>query len=410
MRILCADALADHLLEPLRQLGHEVEVDPALTVDTLPVALAANPADIVVVRSTKVSSDAINASNKLGLIVRAGAGTDNIDKLAASERGVYVANVPGQNAIAVAELAMGLLLSIDRNIPAGVADLVNGTWDKARYSKADGIYGKTLAIIGLGEIGLALASRARGFGMNVIALAKPGRSPRTLDRLEAAGIDLVESLDDLLGQANVVSLHVPKSPETTGLVDDDFLAKMQPGAILINTARGEVVDGEALLAAMDNHGIRAGLDVWPNEPTTSTGDWESALSAHPNVVGSHHIGASTGQAQAAIAAGTVQVIEAYLAGDVINCVNLVDEPAGTITLTVRHLDKVGVLAKIFGSLRGAGLNVQQMENNLFTGSVAAVASINLEHAPSNELIEQLESDADVLAVSVVHAPTAGAGR
>ena len=233
MRILCADALADHLLEPLRQQGHEVEVSPELTADTLPTALAENPADILVVRSTKVTEDAIAASNKLGLIVRAGAGTDNIYKLAASHRGVYVSNVPGQNAIAVAELAMGLMLSIDRNIPAGMADFANGKWDKARYSKADGIYGKTVAIIGLGEIGLALATRAVSFGMTVTALAKPGRSQRTLDRIDAAGITLVDSLDELLSAADVVSLHVPKSPATAGMVDAEFLAKMQPGAILL---------------------------------------------------------------------------------------------------------------------------------------------------------------------------------
>lgn len=400
MRILCADALAEHLLEPLREQGHEVEVNAGLTIDTLPAALAENPADILVVRSTKVSKDAINASSQLGLIVRAGAGTDNIDKVAASERGVYVSNVPGQNAIAVAELAMGLMLSIDRNIPAGMADLAQGTWDKARYSKADGLFGKTLAIIGLGEIGLALATRAHGFGMAVTALEKPGRSQRTLDRLAASGIELVPTIDDLLAGADVVSLHVPKSPETSGMVNAEFFAKMKPGAILLNTSRGEIVDGEALIAAMDEQGIRAGLDVWPDEPGTSTADWESALSVHPNVVGTHHIGASTGQAQAAIAAGTVEVIEAYLSGRVINCVNLVNETVGRVTLTVRHLDKVGVLAKIFSSLRAAGLNVSQMENNLFTGSVAAVASINLEHAPTEELLAQLESDADILAVSV----------
>lgn len=403
MRILCADALDNDLLEPLRTGGHDVVVEPSLTGETLPEALADNPADIVVVRSTKVTEDAIIASSRLGLIVRAGAGTDNIDKEAASNRGVYVANVPGQNAIAVAELAMGLLLSIDRNIPAGVADLAEGKWDKARYSKADGVFSKTLAIIGLGEIGLALAERARAFGMRVTALAKPGRTAATLTRLDAAGIELVDSLDELLGGADVVSLHVPKSEETTGMVDADFLAKMAPGSILLNTSRGEVVDGAALLTAMDDRGIRAGLDVWPDEPRTSNEDWESDLSSHPNVVGTHHIGASTGQAQAAIAAGTVEVIEAYLGGRVINCVNLVSEPAGGFVLTVRHLDKVGVLAKIFSSLRGAGLNVKQMENQLFTGSVAAVASIQLEHEPEDDLIRQLETDDDVLAVSLAPA-------
>lgn len=400
MRILCADALADDLLEPLRTQGHEVVVDAGLSVDTLPTALAENPADVLVVRSTKVSREAIAASERLGLIVRAGAGTDNIDKAAASERGIYVSNVPGRNAIAVAELAMGLLLAIDRHIPAGMADFANGKWNKSLYSKADGIFGKQLAIIGLGEIGFALAERAAAFGMEVRALAKPSRSARSLKRIDDTGISLVDSLDELLATADVVSLHVPKSPETIGMVDADFLAKMVDGSILINTARGDVVDGLALIAAMDARGIRAGLDVWPDEPGDSTGEWHSALSSHSNVVGTHHIGASTAQSQAAVAAGTVEVIEQYLAGRVINAVNLVDEPSGGLTLTVRHLDKVGVLAKIFDSLRAAGLNVKQMENNLFTGSVAAVASITLERAPTNELLDQMTNDADILAVSL----------
>ncbi len=400
MRVLCADAIADDLLAPLRDAGHEVLVEADLSADTIPARLAELPVDVLVVRSTKVTAEAIESSATLGLIVRAGAGTDNVDKDAASARGIYVSNVPGQNAIAVAELAMGLLLAIDRHIATGMADLMAGQWNKGKYSKADGIYGKTLAIIGLGEIGFALAERANGFGMNVIALRKPGRTAAALARLRSAGISLVDTTDELLAAADVVSLHVPKSPETVGMVDADFLSKMKDGAVLLNTSRGEVVDGDALVAAMDAKGIRAGLDVWPGEPSGKAGEWTSPLSVHPNVVGSHHIGASTQQAQNAVATGTVDVIEQYLAGRITNCVNMVDDPGGCAVLTVRHLDRVGVLAKVFQTLRSGGLNVQQMENQLFTGSVAAVASINLEHAPSEEVLAAISSDDDVLAVSV----------
>lgn len=400
MKILCADALADDLLAPLREAGHDVVVESDLSVDTLPARIADLAPEVLVVRSTKVSAEAIAASTSLGLIVRAGAGTDNVDKDAASARGVYVSNVPGKNAIAVAELAMGLLLSIDRHLAVGDADLVAGQWNKGKYSKADGIYGKTLAIIGLGEIGFALAERANAFGMSVIALRKPGRSSASLARLRSAGITLVDTMDELLVAANVVSLHVPKAPETTGMVDAEFLSKMQDGAILLNTSRGEVIDGDALIAAMDSQGIRAGLDVWPDEPSGKTGEWESPLAKHPNVVGSHHIGASTQQAQNAVASGTVEVINAYLAGRISNCVNMVAESTGCAVLTVRHLDRVGVLAKIFETLRTAGMNVQQMENQLFTGSIAAVASINLLSEPPEDVLAAIEADADVLAVSV----------
>jgi D-3-phosphoglycerate dehydrogenase len=402
MKILCADALAAELLQPLRDAGHEVFVEPDLDADSLPARLEGDTVEVLVVRSTKVTEAALSASSSLGLVVRAGAGTDNVDKNAASALGIYVSNVPGQNAVAVAELAMALLLAIDRHIASGMADLRSGAWNKGTYSKADGILGKELAIVGLGEIGFALAERARAFGMTISALRKPGRSDASLSRIRSAGIRLVDTMDELLANADVVSLHVPKAPETVGMVNADFLSKMKDGAILLNTARGEVVDEAALLAAMDERGIRAGLDVWPGEPSGKSADWTSALSTHPNVVGSHHIGASTAQAQAAVASGTVGVIEAYLAGRVVNCVNLVDEPMGAVVLTVRHLDKVGVLAKVFATLREAGANVQQMENQLFVGSVAAVASINLDHEPDAGTLQQIAGDDDILAVSLSH--------
>jgi D-3-phosphoglycerate dehydrogenase len=402
MKILCADALADDLLSPLRDAGHDVCVEPDLTADSLPERLSGDTVEVLVVRSTKVTADAIGASPSLGLVVRAGAGTDNVDKDAASARGIYVSNVPGQNAVAVAELAMALLLAIDRHIAPGMADLRAGQWNKGRYSKADGILGKEIAIVGLGEIGFALAERARAFGMTVTALRKTNRSDAALARIRAAGIRLVDDMETLLATADVVSLHVPKAPETIGMVNDDFLAGMKDGSVLLNTARGEVVDEDALIRAMDERGIRAGLDVWPGEPSSKNGEWSSALSQHPNVVGTHHVGASTEQAQAAVAAGTVGVIEAYLNGRVVNCVNLVDEPMGEVVLTVRHRDRVGVLAKVFATLREAGTNVQQMENQLFVGSVAAVASINLDGEPGADIIEKIQSDDDILAVSVSH--------
>ncbi len=400
MKILCADAIASELLVPLTDAGHVVLVEPDLSADTIPARLAEWPADVLVVRSTKVTEAAIAASSDLGLIVRAGAGTDNVDKVAASAAGVYVCNVPGQNAIAVAELAMGLLLAIDRHIASGMADLANGQWNKGRYSKADGIFGKQIAILGLGEIGFAVAERARAFGMSVTALRKQNRSGSSLARIRSAGITLVDDMDTLLGEADVVSIHVPKSEDTIGMVNADFLAKMPERAILLNTSRGEVVDEAALLAAMDERGIRAGLDVWPNEPSGKSTEWSSPLSTHPNVVGSHHIGASTAQAQNAVANGTVEVISAYTTGQVINCVNLMSEWSGEAILTVRHLDKVGVLAKVFDSLRSAGLNVSQMDNEVFEGAVAAVASISVNVEPSSELIDTLSSDDDILDVSV----------
>ena len=404
MKILCADAIVTDAFSPLISSGHDVVVEAGLTAKTLPQRLSELAPEVLVVRSTVVTAEAFAATPSLGLVVRAGAGTDNVDKVAASERGIYLCNVPGQNAIAVAELAMALLLAIDRHIAPGMEDLANGQWNKGKYSKADGVYGKTLAIVGLGEIGLALAERARGFGMKVMAVKKANRTPAAQARLRSLGIVLADSIDDLLGAADVVSLHVPKAPATTGMVDADFLARMRDGAVLLNTSRGDVVDEQALIEAMDERGIRAGLDVWPGEPSAKATEWSSPLSTHPNVVGSHHIGASTRQAQHAVASGTVEVIEAYTQGRIISCVNLEDEAAGSAVLTVRHLDKVGVLAKVFETLRAAGLNVRQMENELFTGSVAAVATINLEAPPSEEVLSAIAEDDDILAVVLSSEP------
>lgn len=401
MQILCADSIDATLLQPLVDSGHEVFLEPDLAEETLAGRLAGNPIDVLVVRSTRVNADALAAGVNLGLVVRAGAGTDNVDKLAASALGIYVSNVPGKNAIAVAELTMGLLLAIDRHIAMGASDLSSGVWNKGLYSKADGIFGKQLAILGLGDIGFAVADRAVAFGMSVTALRKPGRSDAAQARIRSAGIRLVDTMDELLGEADVVSLHVPGSDDTNRMCSAEFFVQMKDGAVLLNTSRGDVIDPDALIDAMDNRGIRAGLDVWPDEPANSTGEWTSPLSTHPNVVGSHHIGASTIQAQMAVAKGTIDVIRAYCDGSVVNAVNMETDRLGSIVLTVRHLDKVGVLAKVLQTIRAAKLNVLQMENQLFSGGVAAVATINLVSLPSDEFLEAIASDDDVLAVSYV---------
>ncbi len=397
MKILFADSVDESRLEQLTTHGHECVVNSGLDADSIPSAIAG--VDVLVVRSTKVTADAIAASSQLSLIVRAGAGTDNIDKSAASEAGVYVCNVPGRNAVAVAELTMGLLLAIDRRIADNTADLRAGVWNKGIYSEADGIQGKHLGIVGLGDIGLAVAERAKAFGMTVSTVRKDGRSPAVQAMIRSVGIRLVDTQDQLLAESDVVSVHVPKSPDTAGLVNKDFLAKMADDSILLNTSRGEVVDEEALLEALNTRGIRAGLDVYANEPSGKTADWTSDLAQHPRVVGTHHIGASTNQAQEAVADGTVETILAYLSGNIRNCVNLATVPTGPTTITIRHHDKVGVLAQIFQTIRSKGINVQQMSNQVFAGGGAAVATMTLASDPADSLVDALNQIAEVIAVT-----------
>jgi D-3-phosphoglycerate dehydrogenase len=301
----------------------------------------------------------------------------------------------------VAELTMGLLLAIDRRIADNVADLRSGQWDKTRYSKADGLLGKTMGIIGLGSIGLAVAERATAFGIHVQSLAKPGRPAYAVARAEELGITMCDSTPELVSSSDIVTLHVPSSEDTRHLVDDGFLDQMRDGAILLNTSRGDVVDERALLEALDAGAVRAGLDVFADEPGSGKGPWDSPLGRHPNVVATHHIGASTEQAQRAIAAGVTEIVDAFVAGEARHCVNLDPTRLGSITLTVRHLDRVGVLAQVLDRLSSAGLNVEHMENRVFRGGHAAVASIDVAGQTSDALLADLRAIPDVLGVSEV---------
>ncbi len=398
MRILFADSLPTAHVEQLAASGHEVIDRGDLDDTTLVDAIAG--VDVLVVRSTKVTAEAIDASDDLSLIIRAGAGVNTIDTHAAAARGIYVCNVPGRNAVAVAELTMGLVFALDRNIPDNVADLRDGRWDKKRYSKADGLFGKTIAIIGLGSIGLEVASRASAFGMRVLTEAKPDRDEQTLERAERAGVTFVDDRDAMLGEADIVTLHVPLNDATRDLVDEDFLAACKDGAWILNTSRGGVVDGDALLAALEERGMRAGLDVFPDEPAEKRTSYRSDLSQHPAVYGTHHIGASTTQAQEAIADEVIALIGDYARGVVRNCVNLATEPVGTCSLTVRHLDRVGVLSEILGVLKSADVNVGQMENRIFAGSEAAVATITTQQTVSDEVAGRIADVEHVIGVRV----------
>src|SRR5918992_4518437 len=223
MRVLFADAVDPSTVEALTAQGHECEADPSVSTEDLPGRLAG--VEALVVRSTRVSAEAIEAARDLELVVRAGAGTNTIDVEAASQVGIYVTNVPGRNAIAVAELTMGLLLAIDRRIADNVADLREGSWNKSKYGKAEGLYGRRLGIVGLGDIGLAVAERAAAFGLEVRGLRKE-RADDVEERIRTLGIVPVDSLEQLVSTSDIVSIHVPAGPETEGMFDERLLGMM----------------------------------------------------------------------------------------------------------------------------------------------------------------------------------------
>jgi D-3-phosphoglycerate dehydrogenase len=331
--------------------------------------------------------------------VRAGAGYNTIDVAAASRRGIYVSNCPGKNSVAVAELAFALILALDRRVADNVSELRAGRWNKKEFSKARGLLGRTLGLVGTGRIGREMVPRARAFGMNVVAWS------RSLTDESAAelGVERREDVLDVARESDIVSVHVALKPETRGLVGSDFFAAMRDGAYFVNTSRGEVVDQEALRAAMRERNVRAGLDVFAAEPSSSAGEFTDDIAREPNLYGTHHIGASTDQAQEAIAAETVRVVRTFKeTGRVPNVVNLARRTPATHTLVVRHRDRPGVLASVLDTVRKASINVQEMENIIFEGSEAAVARINLESALPPDVLERLRvENADIIELSLL---------
>ena len=398
MKVLVADKFEQSGLDGLRAAGCEVLFQPELKDEALREAIARTNADVLVVRGTTVSAAMLEAGS-LALIVRAGAGYNTIDVAAASRRGIYVSNCPGRNAIAVAELTFALILALDRRIPDNVAELRAGKWNKKEFSKARGIFGSTLGLIGYGNIGQEVARRAIAFGMQVLVWSRRFASGEQVPDLP---VRVVTSLDQLAA-ADVVSVHLALSTETRGLIDDAFFSRMKPGAMFINTARGEVVDYAALERAARDRGIRVGLDVFPGEPTAAAAEFASPLAALPQVYGTHHIGGSTDQAQEAIAAETVRVITSYMkTGRVPNVVNLARTTPATHMLVVRHRDRPGVLAFVFDQLKQNGINVQETENIIFEGADAAVARINLDRAPAAATLDALRAgNDDIIDVRVV---------
>jgi D-3-phosphoglycerate dehydrogenase len=398
MKVLVADKFEKSGLAGLAELGCEVVYQPDLKDDALAAAVGSAGAEVLVVRSTKVTRPMLEAGH-LSLVIRAGAGYNTIDVETASERGIYVANCPGKNSVAVAELAFGLILALDRRLTDNAADLKRGVWNKKEYSKARGLYGRTLGLIGVGGIGKEMIPRARAFGMPVIAWSRS----LTDERARALGVERATTPLEAAAKADIVSVHVAAKPETKGLIGEDFLAAMKPGAFFVNTSRAEVINQAALERAVESKGLHAALDVFNEEPSGGTGEVKAPIFERPGVIGTHHIGASTDQAQEAIAAETVRIVREYIAtGRAPNTVNLARKSPACCLLVVRHFDRVGVLASVFTRLKEAGINVQETENIVFDGARAAVARIHLEQPPSEQTLSAIrKGSGDIIELSLL---------
>jgi D-3-phosphoglycerate dehydrogenase len=332
MLVLIADKFEPSGVNGLKAIGCEVRYEPDLADDALAAAIASTGAAVVVVRSTKITEAMLAPTLKL--VVRAGAGVNTIDVKAATARGVIVANCPGKNAIAVAELAFALLLALDRRIPENVADLRAGRWNKKEYARARGVYGCTLGLLGAGSIAREMITRGAAFGMPIVMWSRrfdgqdramseaEARELGVEDALRRTSVTLAPSPAAVAAAADVLSIHLALGPGTRNVVNAEVLSALKPGSFVINTARGEVVDHAALRDAIRERKLRVALDVFAQEPATTTGEFADPIVQEPGVYGTHHIGASTDQAQEAIAGETVRIVQVFMdTGQAPNAVN-----------------------------------------------------------------------------------------
>jgi D-3-phosphoglycerate dehydrogenase len=391
MKILIADKLPDKYLDKLKEDDVHVVFDPKLGEEDL--VTAAEDADILVVRSTKVNAKTIENSKALSLIVRAGSGYNNIDVSAANKKGIYVANCPGKNAIAVAELTIGLMIALDRRIPSNVMDFKNGVWNKAEYSKGKGLYGRTLAIVGMGNIGREVAKRANAFGMHVYG--------KDISRIEGVDYKDFSEMDKVLPLADIVTVHLPATAQTKNLFNKEMFSYMKKGAYFINTSRPSVVDEEALLEAIEERDLKVALDVFQTEPEQKTGSVTAEkLQNNDNVYVTHHIGASTQQAQEAVADEVIHIIHDYMTSGIIpHWVNRARLRDKYYQLVVKHYDKPGVLASVLDVLKNGDINVEEVENIVFDGGQVATCTMKLAQKANEDMLKSIRNNSNVITVS-----------
>ncbi len=385
-KVLISDKMSPLAAELLRARGLEVDEAPGLAPDALAGRL--EDCDGLIVRSaTKVTADLIAAGKQLKAVGRAGIGVDNVDIAAATKRGIVVMNTPGGNSITTAEHAMALLFALAREIPAADRSTQAGKWEKSRFMGVE-LTGKTLGIVGCGNIGAIVASRALGLKMRVIAY-DPYLSP---DRAGDLGVEKVE-LDPLLERADFISLHVPLTDETRGMIDADALSKTKPGVRIINCARGGLVVEADLKAALDSGQVAgAALDVFAEEPAR-----ENPLFGSDRLVATPHLGAATSEAQEKVAVQIAeQMADFLLTGAVTNALNM---PSLTAE-EAAHLKPYMTLAEQLGSFAGqltrtavkgvtveyegqvANLNTRPLTQLALTGLLAPILdSVNMINAP-----------------------------
>jgi D-3-phosphoglycerate dehydrogenase / 2-oxoglutarate reductase len=405
MRLLIADKLHPRAVEELRTLPIDVVYEPELTKETLETKLQG--IGILVVRSKEVTRKALESSRTLNLIVRAGAETSTIDIKAASERGIYVANCPGKNASAVAELVFGMLIAMDRRIPDAVASLRSGKWERNEYAKAEGLYGKTIGIAGLGAIGREVAARAKAFGLRPIGWSRS----LTAARAAEMGIGYAPSIEELASRSDILTIHLLLNDRTRSIIGERVFNVMPKRSMFINCARADLVDHEAMCDAIKNRGLRVGIDVVPSEPrgkkeiSPELFNLTTPSSTGGFLYGTPHIAASTDQAQLAIATETVRVIRSFLLeGTVPNVANVLNVSSARFQMVIRMQDKVGTFANVLAVIKRHSINVEEVTNTVFDGGDASCAKLRVVSRPSEACMQEIRAFEEVLHVDLVTLP------
>jgi D-3-phosphoglycerate dehydrogenase / 2-oxoglutarate reductase len=387
-KVLVTDSLAPQGFEILQRApGIEVVDAPGMKPAQLLEAIA--DADALIIRSaTQVTAEVIAAGKQLAVIGRAGIGVDNVDVGAATARGIVVMNTPGGNTVTTAEHAIALLVALARHIPQATASMKSGKWDKKSFVGME-LYNRTLGVIGLGNIGRIVAQRARGLGMKVVAY-DPFLSVDAAAKLEVELLDL----DSLLARSDALSVHVPRTADTAGLLGRAAFAKARPGVLVVNAARGGIVDEDALLEALESGAVGgAALDVFEEEPPPK----DHPLVAHPRVICTPHLGASTEQAQVNVSIAVAEQVRDYLVSGVID--NAVNVPSISKELAVRirpYLMLGEKLGRFQGQLCKGSIDQIEIE---YSGSAAELDVAPITVAVLKGLLEPVTDS-----VNMVNAP------
>jgi D-3-phosphoglycerate dehydrogenase len=391
MKILVACELPAFALEELGRLGAEVAYEPQLSASQLPQRIG--DVSILVVDQVPVSPEAIDRGRALQMIVCAGAGRAHVAVDEASAQGIFVTSCPHRDAVAQAELALGLMLALDRDIADQAVLLREGCWERGRFLDAAGLAGRTLGVLGTGSFCRALAERALALEMNILAWVPEGH----VEALEGLAVELCNWPRELARRSEVVVVHTPAGLGMEQVANGDLLDCLGQGALFVHLGDVTTFDEDGLVAAVQERGVRVALDVFRAEPTTDSGRLRSRVLALPGVIGTHHVAGVTAQARAAVAREVVRIVSAFLiSGEVLGCLNLCERSPATWQLVLRLRDQVGVMAAVLDAIRADGINAQEISSRVFVGAKAAWCTIALDERPSTEALKAIQALGDVL--------------